>query len=139
MSIASIQGTLTVSPPASSSGTFPNGQTTIQLAFATNPKPAAVNTGVQQKVVTSPGGFAELSGVGPDDTVTMGTLLYIRASAPVQVEITTFDPLAPMVPNVAVLPIAGLVGPIEFDPTRYLIGLAVKGSATVEWLVAGPQ
>jgi len=137
---ATLTGNLYVQP-SDASGSFPAGATTIPLALSPSPKSLAVDTGVVKRTVTSSSSPATLSGVGAADTVTQGSFLYLRSNAPMLVTLTQNNPAGGT--TVAVLAVGSSTGGgllvMEFDPTRYLVGLSAQGSGTIEYLVGGPQ
>lgn len=132
-----ISGTLTCQPTSSADGTFPGGSDSIPLGLNPSQKPASVDTGVVQANINSPGSYATLPGVGAaqGNAVTQGNFLYLRTKVPVLVQLTVNNP-AGGTTTIAGIPVNGTFI-LEFDATRYLVGLAVQGSGVVEWFVSG--
>lgn len=129
-------GTLAVQP-TQADGSFPAGATSVPFATTPSPKAIGVDTGVQRRPLASPLAFAALSGVGATDTVTQGTFLYFRSNAPVVLQLTFANPAGGT--TTAVVPVSGLYV-AEFDPTKYLVGLAAEGTASaIEYLIGGMQ
>lgn len=109
-----------------------------QVPFTTTPlqKQALVQTGAQVRLVTSPAAYVPLDGVGTGETVTQGTLLYLRTQLgnPMMLRLTFAD--APDL--VSEVPVKGLLV-VEMDEVHYLKLLEAKGSGTVEYYVSGVQ
>lgn len=137
MSQVTLSGTLTVAPATVVDGTFPAATTTTPLALNPTQKQANVDTGIQSRNLNSPSSYATLSGVGATDTVTQGNFLYLRTKVPMLVQLVVNNPAGGTV-TVTGIPINGLLI-LEFDATRYLVGLSVQGSGYVEWFVSGTQ
>lgn len=111
-------------PPASPSGT------TIPLMLTPCQKSIGAQSGDQQMVLNSPNAFVALAGVGT--TVQQVTTFFFKSQAPVKLRLTFEDS------SVAVIPVYGNVGPIEFDPANYLTLAECQGAGSIEWFAAGP-
>jgi len=86
--------------------------------------------------VSSPSAYAQLTGVGEDDTVTHANTVYLKTNSPFMVK-ATYDN-TPDADLVAEFPVYG-VWVHECGDTKYLKKLEVKGSGSVELLVSGNQ
>lgn len=132
-----IGGNLTAGPPDGVSTGFPGLRLTIPLLFLQGASGMAYNvaTGILQRNLNSPNAFADLQGVGADDTVTKGSFLYLKASTDLIVRITTDDGVGGDVE--AEIPVSG--GPLllPFQASKFLKALAAKGSGTLEYFVCG--
>jgi hypothetical protein len=133
--VAKLDGELTLGPETVNDILFPGAEASVPLSLTPSSKPANASPGFARRAVSSPGAYVTLTGVGAADTVTQGTLLYLRTREAVLVRLTTYDPGGDVA---SVLPVKGTVI-IEFDDVKYLKLLEVKGTATVEWLVTGAQ
>jgi hypothetical protein len=80
--------------------------------------------------------WGPLQGVGPTDTVTQGTFLYVRTTSLVLLRLTTNDGAGGTV--VELNPVDGLYVR-EFGSQRPLELLEVQGTATIEYFVSGPR
>lgn len=133
-----MQGTISIGPNVvSTDGSFPVSAVDIPLAFLPSPKTAPVNTGKVVRNLVGGGtgaSYVTLRGVGSSDSVTKGTLLYLRTVTQGLVRMTTDDGSGGDV--VAVLPIRGLLV-LEFDPTRFLKLLEADFGGTIEYAVSG--
>ena len=133
----SLDGTITSGPPTSvPPGATPAATDTIPLSTLATPKGWNVVTGPNSRnVASSFGTFSTLSGLGAADSVTQGTFLYLRASAPLQLRMTQ----ANLAGGADIVSVHQVTGPLvqEFPDAGYLKLLEVSGTATVEWLVSG--
>ena len=137
MAQVTISGSLSVAPATVTDSTFPAATSSVPLTTTPIPKVCAVDTGIQRGNINSPSSYAALSGVGASpETVTQGSILYVRCAVPMLFKLAFHNPLG--ADDEAVIPITGTVI-MEFDPSRYLTALSVKGSGTIEWYVGGPQ
>jgi hypothetical protein len=132
-----IGGNLTAGPPQGVNTGFPGIRATIPLTFLQGSEGIgySVATGILQRTLNSPSAFAELQGVGADDTVTHGSFLYFKSGSDVIVRVTTDDGNGGDVE--AEIPING--GPliIPFQSGKFLKALAAKGSGVLEYFVCG--
>jgi len=133
----SIAGTVLGGPVQVGAG-FPQAIFTTTLGTTPSPKPFSAATGVlQRRVNVAAPAFAVLSGVGVDDTVTKGDLLYFRSDSQVLLRLSQTDPLNPSGPPlVRELYVNGLAV-IEFPAASPLILLEAQGSATIEYAITG--
>lgn len=130
-----LSGALIGGPP-SGGETFPAATFSVPLRLRSDPKGYNAATGVlQQQVSTAPGVYVTLTGIGTGSTVTKANTFYLKSSGPVLLRLTTDDGLGGSV--VAVLPVDGLAGPIEFDATKFLKLAEVSGSAQLEYFASG--
>jgi hypothetical protein len=122
----SIAGTVLGGPVQVGAG-FPQAIFTTTLGTTPSPKPFSAATGVlQRRVNVAAPAFAVLSGVGVDDTVTKGDLLYFRT-----------DPLNPSGPPLIRELFVNGLAVIEFPAASPLILLEAQGSATIEYAITG--
>lgn len=125
-----MQTTLSVSlkgaPTNANESAIPNGVSILDLALDKN---APAQTGLMLRDVSSSGAFLALE--GPGVTVSEVTLLVLRVSAPVIIELTQ-DSVASEVP-------INRFFAAEFDPTKPLTLLRIKGVAKVEYFASGLQ
>jgi hypothetical protein len=139
VSIAVLDGSLSVGPDVVSDSSFPSGTHTEPLSLAPQKKLVNASTGTLERNLASAGSFATLSGVGPTDTVQQGTLLYVRVAggSGFQIRLTLQDPGGGS-DIVSILPIDG-TQMFEFPSNGYLKGLEAKGNGKIVYLIAGPQ
>jgi hypothetical protein len=130
----SLSGVLQAGPANPVDGQFPGSALTVPLSFISGTKQYVPGTGVLQRNVASPGAFAALDGVGAAATVTAGHFLYLKANAPMIVQLTCDDGLGGTV--VAEVPVYGLLM-LEFPATQPLELLKVKGTGMLEYMVVG--
>ncbi len=134
MGLLRLSGSLDAAPAAASE-LFPASSFSVPLAFLEVSKGYSVASGVLARALAS-GSFVPLQGVGPADTVTRGTFLYLKSNSAIDLRITTDDGSGGDV--VAVLPPAGFFA-LELSASKYLKLLEAKGSATIEYFVSGTQ
>lgn len=132
-----IDGTLSVGPQSASDNAFPSMTVGEPLSLTPQQKLSNACSGTVVRNLISPSAYLALSGVGATDAVTKGDTLYFRTNAPILVRLTMADPAGGS-DIVSILPVFGLVI-TEFQPTGYLKLLEAKGSATLTYLISGPQ
>lgn len=122
--------------PATAADSFPSMQGTTPLALLNGSAGKSFGSAFPtiSQNVNSPGAFQALPGVGPGQPVPLGTACYFKSSQPMQVELTMVDLPADLV---SVLWVQGLGGIIEFPQSHELIGLRVKGTGIIEYMVVG--
>lgn len=130
-----VDGTMSAGP-ASGGGSFPASSFDVPLALRASPKLFVAATGVLSRSIDSPTAFVELSEVGAAGSVSRADVLYLRASGPVDLRLTTDDGVGGDV--VAVVPVDGLVV-LEFPVTKSAKKVEVKGTATLEVFASGQQ
>ena len=123
--------TLTVSlkgaPSTANESALPNGASILDLALS-NTAPA--QTGLVVRDVASPSAFIALE--GPGVTVAEVTLLVLRSTSPVEIEVTQKNG------SLQVIKVKRLMI-IEFDDVAPLELLRVKGTATLEYFASGSK
>jgi len=130
----SLTGAL-VAGPSGGGDVFPASSFMVPLALAAGSAASfQVATGVLTQLVASPGAFVPLVGVGPTAAATQGTFLYLRTDAEVTLRLTVDDGSGGT--DTLELPVSGLAL-MEFPAARPLELLEIRGTATVEYLVAG--
>ncbi len=136
MGILRFLGTLCGGPPTvCDSGQFPSSVFLVDLSFAGgHDKQYDPATGVLRRNISSPTAFLPLTGLGPSDVVTKGDFLWMKASSPMLLQITSDDGSGGDV--VAVIPIGG-VFVLEARDDKFLKTIALQGSGSVEYLVTG--
>jgi hypothetical protein len=132
MGVITASGSLTAGPQVS--GGFPTVVSTAKIALSQESKGYGQCTGTVQQTIAFVA-YAELSGVGPGETVTKADTLYFRASGPVFLRLTCLNG-AGVADTPVVLPCAGLLM-LEFQSGRELVLLEAKGSGTIEYLASG--
>jgi hypothetical protein len=124
-----MQTTLSVSlkgaPLNANEGSIPNGVSILDAALDNN---APAQTGLMLRDVASPGAFTALE--GPGVTVGEVTLLVLRSSSSVEVELTQSGGAAEIVKVKRLLI-------VEFDSAAPLVLLRVKGTAMLEYFASG--
>ncbi len=137
MGQVAINGTLLGGPVQVGLG-FPQALFTTTLATTPSPKPFSAASGVLQRRINQPGpGFVTLGGVGANDTVQRGDLLYLRCDSQLLLRLSQTDPLNPLGPAlVRQLLVSGLVI-VEFAPASPLVLLEAQGAATIEYAITG--
>ncbi len=135
MGIAELSGNLRAGP-SQGGETFPSSSADVPLQLLSKQKAfnAATSVLVRQLNAASPA-FVALDGLGPTETVTKGTLLYVRTQSPIVLRLTTSNP--PGADVVAVVPVLGTVI-MEFPDVRCLVLLEAQGTAMIEHFVCGP-
>jgi hypothetical protein len=128
--VVSFAGNIIASPGAASDCAFPAAIT--QIAFGSGGNLLATASSLNAKQITSPAAYVTLDGIGTGETVTQGIFLYARTNQPMTLRMTTQG--APDL--VAEVPIYGTTL-LQFPQANYLKLLEVKGSGTIEYLVAG--
>ncbi len=121
-----LTGSLTVAPPTATETSVPGG---VSVAEFTTVRPFAAQTGLIVRTLASPGALVVLE--GPGVTVTQVFFLYLRTSAPIEIEITQNG--SPRLVEVNGLMI------LEADTLNPITGLRAKGSGVIEYFAAGPQ
>ena len=129
----SLAATLVASPPSSTDGGLPSGVTNISFGLNPSTKMVNVDTGAMTRQINSPSDYITLEGV--PSTVSQGTTLFIRTTAPFLFRLTNNDPITP---TQAILPINGTVL-LEFPADKYLTLLEAQGSGTIEYYIGGAQ
>ena len=132
---AQLSATLTTGPSSLTDQQFPSGVTSISFGLNPPTKPYTVSTGA---VVTiqSPSSPVSVDSIGTGGQVTQATTFYARTSAQMLVTLVCADP-GGGADHTSVIPINGLMGPIEFPSNGYLKSLSVQGSGTFEYWAAG--
>lgn len=116
---------------------FPSAIFTTQLSLSQNPRPFSRGSGIVQTRVETPSpGYEPLQGVGPDDRVRRGDVLYLRCDAELELRLSQYDPLNPGTPLVRLLRVLGLVI-IEFPSSSQLVLLEAQGASTLEYAIFG--
>lgn len=130
--VVTVKGTLLAGPPKSSCNGFPSAL--VNAAFELTPpnKSAAVSCYGSPNVNT-PSSFVELDGVGPGNTVTQGTFLYIRTTGPMTIRITQGSGGGAVV---STLLIQGLYIQ-ELQAGTPLTLLEAQGVGVIEYFVSG--
>lgn len=123
-----LTGAVRAAPDTTSDTTVPNGVSIVEFSRA---RTTESQTGLMARTISSTGSFATLE--GPGTTVAEAVFLYLRASAPVEVELTQGG--APDTVQV----VKGSLFMMEFDPAAPLKALRVKGAAKVEYFASGTQ
>ncbi len=136
MGVLRLAGSIDAGPPSSTSESFPASSFSVPLRFRENTKGFSVATGVLTRNLASPGAFVALQGVGPTDSVTKGTFLYLKSDALIDVRVTTDDGVGGSV--LAIIPPSGFVL-LELDATKFLKLLEAKGTARLEYFVCGNE
>jgi len=104
----------------------------IPFTLTPSTKPYNVDTGRNNAQVNNPSAYGALAGVGAGSTVTQATTLYVRTSTTMLLRLTFGSTV------LADIPILG-VFVMEFDPSKPLTLLEVKGAGAVEYYAAGSQ
>ncbi len=132
-----LSGSLTFGPSAGGAGVFPSSSDTMSLETTPSPKQFGAATGTLQRLVSSPGGYSTLSGIGASDTVQQCGFLYFRCNSPVKLRLTFVDPDG----GSDIVSIVPVQGTIVFEPPTngYLKLLEIKGSAQIEYSACGLQ
>lgn len=127
-----LSGSLSVGPATSSPNVVPSASAVVQLFFANGSKASNVTTGSTSKVLNSPSAFVALGGIGTNEDVTTADFLYLNATAPILVELTTQD---------SAVNVVACAGPtmLNVNPANMIVGVRLKGSATIEYFASGPQ
>lgn len=115
---------LKAAPDSVSETSIPNGSSIAEFVMSKN---HPVHTGLVVREINSPTTFAALE--GPGTSVTEVGFLYFRASAPTEVEITQDG-------TARVIQVQGAIT-VEFDATKPMTLLRVKGVAKIEYFVSG--
>lgn len=134
---AVIQGSIVAGPAGcTDTATFPGGISNVPaLAFNPPQKGYNVSTGLQSPNVNSPSSFQTLSGIGTGQTVTQASMLYLRTTTPVLVEVTMNGVDGG---TAQVLSVSGLLV-LEPGPSNYITAVAVQGQGQVEYMAVGLQ
>lgn len=119
----------------SNDATFPQAQVSASLLLKKTPRTYAVATGNIARSLNSPLAFVALQGIGDDDTVTKGEILYLRSAEDIELRITTDDGLGGDVIE-DVVPVSGLYVR-EFPATKFLKLLEAKGESAIEYFASG--
>lgn len=133
--VVTLKGKLLAGPPKVSCDKFPSALVNAEFELSP-PNKQATRSAYHLRQVTSSSTFFELDGVGPTESVTQGSFLYMRTNGTMLFRLTTNDPNGS--PVVSVIPVSGLMV-IEFPSPNYLSLLEAQGSGTVEYFVSGPQ
>jgi len=138
-----VSGTITQSPPpvtgttiaASPVGTVPAGTTQIPILLTPSPK-QSLKRASGNKVLSSPSSFQTLSGLGSTDDVTNCDTLYLKCDANILVQLTVTNPAGGTFVSTV-----SLYGTLiqEFATNAYLVGIALQGTANVEYIISGPS
>ncbi len=131
-----LEGSFDAGPPSATSDSFPGASFSVPLRFRENTKAFTFASGVLQRRLNSVGSFVPIQGVGPDDSVTKGTFLYLRSDASFSLRLTTDDGSGGSV--VTTFPVGGFCM-LELDPLLFLKLLEAKGSANLEYFVSGVE
>ena len=136
MGVVALQGSLLVGPPGCG-GTFPTASVAEQLGLYSSPKSYNAATGVLQRTVNSPSAFVPLNALGAAGDVVQCDFLYLKSDGPLILRMVQDDGS-----GVTTLtydqPIQGLVL-LEFPSDKPLLGISVKGTARIAYLLSGPS
>ena len=134
MSQLALTGALSAGPTGGGD-VFPASSFTVPLALSAGAAASfQVASGVLTQLVDSAAVYVPLVGVGPTAAVSQGTFLYLRTNAEVTLRLTVDDGSGGT--DTLEMPANGLVL-VEFPAARPLELLEIRGTATVEYLVAG--
>lgn len=131
-----ISGSLDAGPPSATSESFPAASFSVPLRFRENTKAFSVASGVLQRRLSSAVSFVPLQGVGPTDSVTKATWLYLKSDADFVLRLTADDGSGGSV--VTSLNVGGLVM-LEFNALKFLKLLEAQGVANLEYFVSGNE
>lgn len=120
-----LTGSLTVAPAVATETTVPGG---VSVANFTSVRNFPAQTGLFVRTLVSPGALVALEGPA---TVTQIVFIYMRTSAPIEIEITQ-NAIARLIE------VSGLFV-LEVDPQNPITALRAKGSGVIEYFAAGPQ
>lgn len=135
MGALALEGSLLAGPPGCG-GTFPTASLAEQLALYTSPKPYQAATGVLSRTVNSPAAFVPLNALGVAGDVTQCDFLYLKSDGPLILRMVQDDGSGSGTITYD-MPIQGLVL-LEFPSAQPLLGISVKGTARIAYLLSGP-
>lgn len=131
----SLEGALLAGPPGCG-GTFPTTSTSTPIGFYTEPKGFTSCSGALSRTLNSPSSFVTLPALGASGDVVQADTLYLKSDGPVVLRMVQDDGSG--VTTVTYdLPVSGLVI-LEFPAAQPLLGISVKGTARIEYLLSGP-
>ena len=131
-----LSGSLTAGPSVASDGGFPATSSTTQLALVTRPKSCASSSACQGFTLASPSAYLAIGAISPSLPLTKGDTFYLKSDAAISVRLTLDDGTNTSTSYQVVLP---LQGTLLYEPptAQPLLGVEVKGSATIEWFASG--
>lgn len=130
-----LEGTLTIGPPCAVEccGGVDGAETTLPVCVKVE---ATAVVGAITRTLASPGSFVTLSGIGASDAVTQGSFLYVMTDAAMTLRITCDDGAGGTA--LELIPVQGLFVR-QFDPTKPLELLEVRGSGRITYAACGPR
>lgn len=132
-------GRLTIGPPCATDCCPGVDGAEISLPFCIKLDAAAVACPGAPRTIASPAAFITLSGVGPADSVTQGTFLYVMTDAEITLRITTDDGSGGTTVETPITVPPGLALVRQFPATKPLELLEVKGSGRITYAACGPR
>ena len=135
--IITLTGTLNQAPTVVVAAQTTIPSTVRQIPLVTNPNPKqSAKCANGNKFVNSPSSFQTLSGVGATDDVTTADFLWLKADAAIQLQLTQQN----LNGGANITQIVNVLGNFmcEFPTGGLLLGVAIQGSANVEYLASGP-
>lgn len=135
MARLAFEGTLTIGPPCAvecCSG-VDGAETTLGVCVKSE---ATAVVGSITRTIASPASFLTLSGIGATDAVTQGSFLYVFTDSAMTLRITCDDGAGSTA--LELIPIQGLFVR-QFDPSKPLELLEVRGSGRITYAACGPR
>ncbi len=132
----SLSGSLLAGPPGCG-GTFPTSSNAVPISLYSDPKGYQACSGALTRTLNSPSAFVPLPALGASGDVVQGDTLYLKSDGPVILRIVQDDGSGVTTATYD-MPVSGLVI-LEFPASQPLLGISVKGTARIEYLISGPS